>query len=245
MKKINLVLALLGVAVLFFAGCEQTTTDNISKVTNFPDFEMAGDAVIWHHLGDVFTDPGCTATEAGKDITVTTTISSRYKGNTDFDENDADEYTYTYSAINGDGFPGSVTRTVYVAKVGDLTTSIEGIYTADVKRNGVITAQYMGLEYIYIWKLSANTYGISDAIGGYYAQGRGYGDNYLASDCIITANDIPTNDFSFNTFSVGTFGGVAEMKSMIVDPVAKTIVFTTDWDAGPYTFEVTLTQVQF
>lgn len=245
MKKINKFIAILGVAVIFFAGCEKTT-DNLSKITNFPDFTMAGDEVIFHNLGDPFTDPGCTATEAGASLTVSVDVTGRHKGysGATIDVNDADEYTIMYSATNADGFPGSVTRKVHVAKVGDLTTSIEGIYTADITRNGTTSAQYQGLAYIYIWKNTDGTYGISDGIGGYYAMGRGYGDNYKATGCIITANDISTNDFTFGTFSVKTFGGVCEMTSMTVDAANKTIDFVTDWDAG-YTFEVTLTQVQF
>ncbi|MBT7996501.1 MAG: DUF5012 domain-containing protein [Bacteroidetes bacterium] len=245
MKKINKLIAILGVAVIFLVGCEKTT-DNLSRVTNFPDFTMLGDAVIFHSLGDAFTDPGCTATEAGVDLTVAVDVSGRhsqYSGAT-VDVANADEYHITYSAVNADGFPGSVGRTVHVAKVGDLTTSIEGIYTADITRNGTTSAQYQGLAYVYIWKNTDGTFGISDGIGGYYAMGRGYGDNYKATGCIITANDIPTNDFTFGTFSVKTFGGVCEMTSMTVDAANKTIEFVTDWDAG-YKFEVTLSQVQF
>mgnify|MGYP006418328267 CR=1 FL=1 len=194
MKKINKLIAILGVAVIFLVGCEKTT-DNLSRVTNFPDFTMLGDAVIFHSLGDAFTDPGCTATEAGVDLTVAVDVSGRhsqYSGAT-VDVANADEYHITYSAVNADGFPGSVGRTVHVAKVGDLTTSIEGIYTADITRNGTTSAQYQGLAYVYIWKNTDGTFGISDGIGGYYAMGRGYGDNYKYAHSF--ENDFANQEF--------------------------------------------------
>ena len=43
---------------------------------------------------------------------------------------------------------------------------------------------------------------------------------------------------------VGGFGGDATITSMDVDPTSKTINFKSTWPTGPYTFQVTLKQVQ-
>ena len=94
-----------------------------------------------------------------------------------------------------------------------------------------------------IWKTGADTYEISDAIGGYYAIGRAYGNDYMATGMSITANDISANDFTFGSpIGVGAFGGALTMDNMSVDAGAKTIDFQSSWDAG-YKFVVTLTQV--
>ncbi len=243
MKNI-IIISIVFILTLFSTGCEKET-EGISKITYFADFTMAGEDVIFHELGTPFDDPGATATESGQTLPVTISVTGTYFGYTgaSVDVDHPDEYVVRYTAVNSDGFPGSTFRTVYVYSNGDLVNSIEGIYTSTIVRNGVASAQYEDLEYIIIKKVGANTYTISCAIGGYYAIGRGYGVNYLASGCVITANDIPSNDFSYTQFSVGAFGGVAEMSGMTVDPVAKTIYFESAWDAG-YTFAITLTQVE-
>jgi hypothetical protein len=244
MKNINMkplfLLSLLAVCVV---GCKDDA-ESISRVTNYPDFTMNGDAFIIHQLGDAFTDPGVTATEAGKDIEVTSSASGTYQGGSSLDVNTADEYHITYSATNKDGFAGSVGRTVIVANNGDMTTSIEGLYTSTVVRNGSSSAQYTDMAYVMIWKNTDGTYELSDGIGGYYNMGRGYGTNYVAPGMIVTANDIATNDFTITDFGVKTFGGACTTAGFTVDAAAKTINFITTWDVG-YDFDVTLTQVAF
>ena len=166
-----------------------------------------------------------------------------YSG-TEVDADLPNEYLFTYSATNSDGFVGTTGRTVWVVNTGDLVTSIEGLYTSSCKRDGSITAQYTDMPYVLIYKTGVNKYAISDGIGGYYDLGRGYGPDYRATPIEVTAVDIPGNSFTYSgDFGVGAFGGVATMSGFTVDPVAKTISFTTVWDGGPYTFEVTLKQV--
>ena len=92
-------------------------------------------------------------------------------------------------------------------------------------------------------KVGPNTYQLSDGIGGYYEYGREYGPTYAATGATVVANNIAANDFTIgDSFSAGDFGGVAEITAFEVNPITKTIKYTTVWDAG-YTFEVTLKQV--
>ena len=235
------------VAFLLGACDKEKSSEGVSRVTEYPVFEVMGDEVMFHPEGTAFVDPGVSATEGGAELDVEESAVGVFKGysGTDVDGNVADHYIKSYSAENKDGFAGTATRDVWVATTGDLVSSIEGVYTSTVVRNGSASAQYTDMQYILIWKNSDGTYSISDGIGGYYDIGRAYGYAYAASGVVITATDIPNNVFSFNNpFGVGAFGGAANMKDMMVDPGAGTITFTTDWDAG-YTFEVTLTQVQF
>jgi hypothetical protein len=170
-------------------------------------------------------------------------VTSEFNGLNAVDTNQPDIYHVTYSAVNQDGFAGTSTRTVIVAKQGNLIDDISGLYTSTVLRNGASGPQYTDMQYVLISKNEDGTYFLSDGIGLYYAVGRGYGNAYLAPATII-ANNISTNDFTVPTFTVGTFGGDVDINQITVDPNAKTISFSSVWDAG-YTFAVTLTQVQF
>jgi len=235
---------LIALLIIGLVGCKDDT-ESISRVTNYPNFEFTGSGLIIHQLGDPFSDPGVTATEAGSDIPVTVSEAGVYMFGSGLDVNVADLYQFSYSATNKDGFAGSVSRDVYVVNNGDLVSSIEGIYTSTIVRNGVVSAQYEDLAYIIIWKNTDGTYEFSDGIGGYYDYGRGYGNAYIAPGLVVTANDIATNDFTFEDFSVRSFGGVCTVTGMTVDAGSMTINLVTNWDAGPYDFDVTLTQVQF
>lgn len=243
MKNIKIKYLFSLLLVFFLLACEKDYED-LYTLTNYADFEMEGDEIVFNPLGTAYTDPPVTATEAGVDLPVTTTIiGDFFSGNTSFDPNVADRYIYTYSAINSDGYPGTVTRYVYNVNTGDLVNSIEGVYTSTVDRVPAGAGNYEDMEYVMIVKTGDNTYELSDAIGGYYDIGRGAGADYRAPGLTITAISIPNNQFTFSTAEVGTFGGEVTMESMTVDPVAKTIVIKNGWDAG-YSFTITLKQVQ-
>jgi len=244
MKNINYIIlfALLGFTAIF-SGCENDPdVSNISRVTYFPLFEFEGESVEVVPCSSSYVLPPIIAAENGVELPVTTVITGVFSGATTFDINNPDKYLFSSTAVNADGFPATLDRTVWVACTGDLVNSIEGLYKSTVVRNGVMSAQYTNMKYVMIRKVGPNLYELSDAIGGYYDIGRGYGDAYRASGIVITANNIPANDFSINgPVGVGAFGGEAVLSGLTVDPDAKTITFSTAWDAG-YTFVVTLTQ---
>lgn len=226
-----------------FSACDrQKDYEELYDITYYANFEMTGDEVIFNPFGTAFTDPGIKATEAGTEIPVQTTVSGDFFGASSFNANAADRYLFTYKAVNSDGYEASTSRLVYNVNTGDLVNSLEGLYTATVVRNKVVSAQYTNLKYVMIAKTAANTYVLSDAIGGYYDIGRAYGAAYRAPGMTVTSTDIPGNAFTFGTADVGSFGGAVTMKSMTVDAAAKTINFECSW--GAYTFVVTLKQVQ-
>lgn len=243
MKKITYI-ALVLLAGLGISCERELLTEDISQVTYFPEFDYKGDEQYIVGCGAPFADPGVTATENGQEISVSKKITAMMtSGAFTAVGTIPDRYTISYNAVNKDGFSASTSREVWVACTGDLETSLEGLYTATVVRNGVSGAQYTDMQYIIIRKKSANVYELSDAIGGYYAIGRAYGDTYLASGIQITAKDIAKNDFTFNgPVGVGAFGGVLKMTSFEVNKATKTIVFSSTWDSG-YDFVVTLKQV--
>ena len=207
---------------------------------------------IFVELGTSFTEPGAVATANGEPIDMTTTYVGRYRDNVfeeTLDANVSDIYNTEYTAINEDGFPAVSSRKVIVAETGDLVNSIAGLYTSTVFRNGTQgnpASNYTDIEYILIWENADGSYGISDTFGGWYEFGRAIALSETPGG-IIVANDIATNDFSFpGTQTNRYFGGAAEITGLTVNPVTKTLVLTTTWDAAPgYTFVSTLTQVQF
>jgi hypothetical protein len=242
-------------AVFTLSSCSE---DEIgSTITNYPVITQNSPelTIIMVEEGEAFTDPGAVATVGGNEVPVTTTYTGRYRGNVytgTLDTAVSDVYTVTYSAQNEDGFSGTSTREVIVAQTGDLENSIAGLYRSTVFRNGVQgtpASAYTDIEYILIWENEDGTYGISDAFGGWYLFGRAIPDSETPGT-VIVANDIAANDFSFPGTQTNTyFGGTSEMLDMTVDPVAKTIDFTTEWLTPPpvttYTFTVHLEQVQF
>jgi len=250
MKTTTYIYTFIGmVMLLILAGCERTfDSEGVSRVTTYPEFNFNGDEVLFVEKGSDFQEPGVSATENGEEIPVVTSVTGTYfvgNAGSTLDTSVPDIYTINYAATNSDGFDGVVSRTVFVVAQGDLVTSLEGLYTSTVVRDGASGAQYTDMEYVFINKTGENTYEISDGIGGYYDIGRAYGPTYAAQPATFTANDIPSNDFTFGpAFGVGLFGGVAEITSMQVNAANKTIKFTTEWDS-PFTFEVTLKQVQF
>ena len=241
MKK--LLLPIIAMCTLLFSSCDNDSTSDVSKVTFYPDFEMNGDAEVYLNLGESFEDPGVVATEDGAVIEYTSSISGSLRGGKTIDTSIPDIYIITYTAVNKDGFKGTTKRKVFVVDNGNLVDNISGLYTASTKRDGTITAAYEDMEHVLIYKNADGTYQISDAIGLYYAVGRGYGPAYYAP-AKVKANDIPSNNYTYYQFTVGTFGGVCDMSGLVADPDAGTVKFTTVWDS-PYTFDVLLKKVQF
>lgn len=246
MKKVTYILTIVIAGILF--SCETDDTSDVSRVTNYPIITLNGAAEVIIQQGETYNELGAISTEGGSEIeTVISYGSGVYESSTGIDSNTPDNYVVNYSATNQDGFAGSALRSVWVANTGDLTTSIEGLYTCDVQRapDFIPSARYDDLTYVLIWKTGDNTYEVSHAIGGYYDLGRGYGPNYAARGAGITANDIASNDFSFTGANIPGFGLDIDISEFTVDATSKMITYTGSGAFGNGTFKVQLTQVQF
>jgi len=252
MKKLILTLLF---ASTFFVSCEEDTTADVSRVTYYPEITVLGDETMFVPKGGTFNDPGAVATAGGESIPFVVSAEGVYRGETTLNTNVADEYTVKYTATNADGFKVSGVRKVIVYVTGDLVNSIEGVYVATTKRNGSFLPSSQGsslnMKYIFVWKNTDGTYGVSDAFGGWYAIGRRLGLNYATQGGLINAVSIPGNQFTFpgapgNLTNPG-FGGTAELTGLTVDPALKKLVLNSHWLAPPatnYNFEVTLIQEQ-
>lgn len=240
MKKIISIL----VVTLMLVSCSKEDSQNVSTITYYPEFQLLGDEVIFLDKGQEFVDPGVIATEGDTEIPFTTTITGKYRGGTTLDTNVVDIYQIVYTATNQDGFSGSVTRTVYVVETGDMVTSIAGLYTSTVFRNGTSGAAYTNMEYVLVWENADGSFQTSDAFSGWYSIGRAIPGSDTPNGRII-ANNIAANDFSFpGTLTNAYFGGTANITGLTVNSATKKMVMTTVWAAPTiYTFVATLTQV--
>jgi hypothetical protein len=243
MKKLKYLLLLMMGFLMLNTGCEEDSLADDSEITYLPALTMFGDAnVVLDCSNTDYTDAGLEALESGQPIPVVTTVEGKYYGSSVVDQ--ADDYVIGYQAYNKDSIPGAAFRSVFWPVCNsDMVTSIEGMYKANVVRNGSVDPTYQDLQYIFIRDMGNNVYQLSDAIGGYYDFGRGYGFHYAGTGMTVTANDIPGNDFTYGAnIGVGDFGGDLEMTAFSVDAANKTINFTTEWSFG-FTFVVELIQV--
>lgn len=243
MKKYKLILFTFSILGLILTSCDPSVealgASDKSNITYLPLITLEGNDVVLDCDATSYTDPGASASAGGVPIDLNTKITGNYFGGTSVDG--VDSYSVAYSAFNDDGIPATNFRSVLWPECnGDLVTNIAGMYTAKVARNG--SSPYAEAGPFIIKDLGNNRYGISDAQGGWYEYGRAIGLAYATPGMVLVANDISANDFTAEgTVTTGTFGGVNTFTSLIVDPVAKTLKLTVDWDFG-YTFVTTFTQ---
>ncbi len=241
-NKIFKVLALACSMLFIFSCSSDSDTFGVSNVTNFPLLTLNGDETVFVQQGASYTDPGVIATENNATIPYITKYSGDYRGASTLDLSKPDRYIATYTATNSDGFNANALRSIYVYKTGNFTSSIEGLYKSTVVRNNAASAQYTDMKYVIVWKNTNGTYEVSDAIGGYYEYGRSYGVGYASRGLTFNYTSGTSATVASQASGVGAFGGALVTTAATIDAAAKTIKFTSDWDAG-YAFVVTLTQV--
>ena len=207
-----------------------------SRLTYYVNLEMQGDAFVQVPIGSSYTDAGCKATMNGQDATsriVTTGLNS-------IDVNTAGLYTVTYSAVNDDGFPASVSRTVAVCDPS-ITTNIAGTWTTQtgtqrIYATGTVTPfpDYS----IKITKAAPGIFYVSDLFAGYYEQRAGYGGSYACKGYLQLLADNTLVCLSNgvagwgDSLDEGTFSGS-------YDPATETLTWQEDY-AGSMTFYITL-----
>ncbi|MBB6612246.1 DUF5011 domain-containing protein [Pontibacter sp. Tf4] len=129
MKNRNKIIGLAITILMAFtlAACEKDDeTAHVSGVTTYAQFEINGDQYVSVVVGGEFNDPGVVAREGETELPVTTTSN--------LDLTTPGVYDITYTAINSDNFPGSVTRTVAVLPAPEQAgVDISGTYV----RSGV------------------------------------------------------------------------------------------------------------
>lgn len=203
MKKIFLYATALLLSSVAFTSCNDDKDElTDSRLTNYVVLEIQGDDFVVWPIGTKYVDEGCKATLGGEDA------ASRLvtEGVEDVDYNTIGFYEITYSAVNDDGFPISVSRTVCVYDP-TYTSDISGKYDTDMaatvylgKINGVKdwypfsdwaagygnTTQCTGLTF---QKVVPGIFYCNDLLGGWYWQIRNYGTNYAMTGYVSVDND--------------------------------------------------------
>ena len=114
-------------------------TVGISQIVHFAQLNLQGSPYMSVVEGQEFADPGCTAQAGGDSLTVTTSgsVNSTQVG----------IYVITYTAVNKQGFPASITRTVAVLPSAELAgVDISGsyFYVATGGNNSTVAKQAPG-----------------------------------------------------------------------------------------------------
>ena len=228
---------MLGMSVFSLTSCNDDNDElTDSRLTYYVNLEMQGDAFVQVPIGTSYTDAGCTATINGQDATSRIVTSGIEK----IDVNTAGLYNVTYSAINDDGFPASVSRTVAVCDPS-IETDISGTWTTQegTYRNYKETTltPFAGFT-CKINKAAPGIFSVSDFFAGYYDQRAGYGGAYackgylqlLADNSLVCLSNF-VNGWG-DSIDEGTFAGS-------YDPETETITWECGY-AGSMVFYITL-----
>jgi hypothetical protein len=243
MKKLFIYMSL--IAATLISCNEDLETEGISTITYFPDFILTGEDLYVVDIGEPFTDPGIVVQEKGTEIPFNFIYTGRYTGYSgSVIGTELDQYFLTYSATNSDGFTTARSRTIARIPTGDFVNSIEGAYLSSIER---VDGESYSNIIVLVTQVEPGVFRVSCALGGFYADGRGIGDDFLVEGFEITINDLASNDFTYEDDVVR----IADESEMVVSDVkidteARTISFKTTADAT-FTngeWDITLTQIQ-
>jgi len=237
MKKIFLYSLMLGMSVFSLTSCNDDKDDlTDSRLTYYVNLEMQGDAFVQVPIGSTYNDAGCTATMNGADATSRIVVS----GLDEIDVNTAGLYPVTYSAINDDGFPASVSRTVAVCDPS-ITTDLSGSWTTaeGTQRvyGGETVTPFAGFT-VNISQAAPGIFAVSDFFGGYYDQRAGYGASYACKGYLQLLAD---NTLVCLSNRVAGWGDGLDEDSFVgtYDPETETLTWDEGY-AGSMTFHVVL-----
>ena len=236
MKKIFIYGLMLGMSAFGLTSCSDDYEKTDSRLTYYVNLEMQGDEFVQVPIGTAYTDAGCKATMNGADATsriVTTGLDA-------IDVNTAGLYTVTYSAINDDGFPASVSRTVAVCDP-TITASIAGTWTTQTGTQRIHAT--VGITpfpdfSIKITKAAPGIFYVTDIFAGYYDQRAGYGSSYACRGYLQLLAD---NSLVCLSNGVAGWGDELDEGTFVgsYDPATETLTWQCDY-AGSMTFYITL-----
>lgn len=221
MKRKIFYLMILALTVVAFSSCSKDEY-NDTRITYYPTLTMSGDNYMSWAKGAQFKDPGYKCILNGEDVTGQVTIKSNV------DVTKSGLYTVVYSFTNADGFSSSLTRTVFVA---DASDAVEGLYKVDPSSYRMASGKQtlyssFGKDmYIEVLKNGSN-YSVTDFIGGFYDQGKGYGTDYALSGQMTVAND---GKISILDNNLPGFGGSATSFTGNFDSAKSTLSWSVVW----------------
>lgn len=190
MKKI-LYGMLMGSVLLFTATSCEKEIEDLSQITYYVDLQLKGEKEIWMELNTPYNEPGYTATENGVDIAEKVKVFGSVK------TNEVGYYPLYYSAQNKDGFSVSDSRDVFVYDPS-VVSDHSGTYSVEGTRTTSVGSDSFSGFTVTVSLVKPGFYAFSDFIGGYYSQGKGYGDDYsLSGYASINTNGVVKGLYSY------------------------------------------------
>jgi len=238
--------------LLLFSACHDITTEGVSRVTFFVTFELEGGEQYLLPVGTPFVEPGMRAFENGVDVSSEVEV-------TGVDEIDPDRkgfYDVVYSAVNVDGFPSSITRTVIVYDP-TIDADISGDYLVDadlshrlnlgnetIIQYSNMAAMYGGGDFstyvVRLGKVAPGIFSVSDFFGGYYSEGRAYKPAYAYEMKGYVALNTD-NTLELCSSSVVAWGdSLDDLEDASYDPDTETVQWGAIYAGWLYSFNVVL-----
>lgn len=232
MKKI---FASLFVLSILFTGCEKDiTTEDISTITYYVTFDLAGETLVKLPMGQAYAEPGFAAMEGENDVTESVVVDGTV------DENSLGLYTIDYSAENSDGYASNVTRTVIVYDPTAPETDFSGTYSTKIVRteaDGSNPRDYAGE--INITKVAQGIFYVDCLLGATYSINYGYGSGYAMTGYIALNAD---NSLSLLSSYVPSWGdGLEGFKNGSYNPTSGLPYWESIY-AGNDTYAVTISK---
>lgn len=109
--------------------CSDTSTDDVSRVTNYPVMTLNGERTVVLNQGETYTENGAISLSGSAElpITITGTVNTSVPN----------VYKLTYTSINVDGFAATLTRAVVVLSTAPSTIDLTGSFTRNGNVNNV------------------------------------------------------------------------------------------------------------
>jgi len=171
----NIIYGLFVCLTFVFVSCNDKTSFDDSRITNYVTYEISGDQTMLVPVGTAYVDPGVKAKEGTLDVTSTMKTTGTVNSNA------IGLYPITYSSVNADGFPSSATRLVIVYDP-TVTTDISGKYALQTGSYRLVLKTGAKVSFSN-YKISLNyiapgIFYVTDFLGGYYDQRAAYGSSY-------------------------------------------------------------------
>jgi hypothetical protein len=230
MKIFNIILV--ATLILLNYGCKKDT-EGVSKITNLVSFELTGGPRVLVAKGGSYTDPGYKAMEGTKDVTNTVVVNSTVNGNK------VGMYDVTYSAVNSDGFPTSISRTIIIYDPAAPDVNLAGDYLSTVSRVSPARGPYLDLN-VNITKIAPGFFYISDFLGGFYDQGAAYkyGPDYAMTGYFQLNAD---NTISLVSSHIAGWGdSLSKLTNGKYDPATSTLSWDAFYSSSNYDFKVSM-----
>ncbi|WP_010422445.1 BT_2262 family domain-containing protein [Anaerophaga thermohalophila] len=225
MNNIKYLLFLVGI-IMLLSSCEKSTsTEDISTITHFVTFELQEGDVVAIEKGEEYVEPGFIAMEGDNDVTSNVTVTGEVGENLGV-------YELTYSAVNKDGYPSSVTRQVIVYDPASPQDDLTGDYAAEVVRtegDGTNPRPFPNSS-VSISRVAQGIFYVEGLMGNYYSIGSDYGSNYRMDGYIALNSDYSISVLYSHV--IGWGDGLEDFRNGSYDPETGTLYWESIYAGG-------------